>query len=89
MRHITVDAAQWKTVSDLHRDLKEKMGFPEYYGNNLDALHDMLTECRDTELTVLGAFSMTAAFGEQADAVFSVLMDSAEENPGFRLRLKS
>ena len=28
----------------LHKYLKEQCGFPEYYGNNLDALYDVLTD---------------------------------------------
>lgn len=89
MRRVTVDAALWQSREELHRDLMEKLSFPDYYGNNLDALHDMLTECRDTELTVLNAFSMYQVFGEWASRFFNVLLDSAEENHSFSLKLKS
>ena len=33
-----------ETKEALHALLKEKLGFPEYYGNNLDALYDCLTQ---------------------------------------------
>ncbi len=35
-----------QTIADIHDELKEKLKFPEYYGNNLDALWDIITEPR-------------------------------------------
>ena len=48
MKKITLSAAAWKTPADAHQALKEALGFPEYYGHNLDALHDCLTDMTDT-----------------------------------------
>ena len=31
----------------IHRILKETLGFPDYYGENLDALYDCLTDIRE------------------------------------------
>ena len=31
----------------MHQYLKEKLEFPDYYGNNLDALYDMLTSLEE------------------------------------------
>ncbi len=36
-----------KTRKELHRYLKEKLGLPDYYGENLDALYDLLTQVRE------------------------------------------
>ena len=41
---LTVDLSEVKTVEALHVALKEAFEFPEYYGGNLDALHDCLTD---------------------------------------------
>lgn len=43
---------QWiDSRGELHRVLAETLSFPEWYGHNLDALHDMLTAIReDTHL---------------------------------------
>ena len=51
---ITIDLNNIKTKNEFHRAVKEAMGFPEYYGNNLDALYDMLSEMgEEVELTFL------------------------------------
>ncbi|MBQ7916001.1 MAG: barstar family protein [Firmicutes bacterium] len=57
--------------------IAEVFGFPEYYGKNLDALHDMLTEIsEDTEVYLLHWESM-GAYGKKLLRVFE---DAAQEN---------
>ena len=43
MRELILDGRQIKTRADLHAALKVGLELPDYYGNNLDALWDMLT----------------------------------------------
>jgi ribonuclease inhibitor len=46
---IILDLTQPQSVPELHQYLAEKLDFPEYYGANLDALYDALTDiCHDT-----------------------------------------
>lgn len=47
---VRVDAAGWATEDDLHRDLAAALGFPDYYGENLDALNDCVRMVADYEL---------------------------------------
>ena len=44
MEERIIDCAQIKTKEDLHRLFREVLAFPQWYGNNLDALYDCLTE---------------------------------------------
>lgn len=44
MEEKIIDCTQIKTREDLHRIFRETLSFPQWYGNNLDALHDCLTE---------------------------------------------
>lgn len=51
MRQIILDFGGCGSEQEVHRYLKERLGFPDYYGENLDALYDCLTEIAgDTEL---------------------------------------
>ena len=43
MKYI-LDGKQMVSKEETHAYLKETFGFPEHYGNNLDALHDCLME---------------------------------------------
>ena len=38
-----IDCTQIQTLEDFHRIFREILCFPEWYGNNLDALYDCLT----------------------------------------------
>lgn len=69
------------TEADIHRILKETLGFPEYYGENLDALYDCLTDLRED--TAVGFCqrkddSDAAVYLRKAQRVF---LDAEEENP--------
>ena len=52
MTQITLDGDMLADASNVHEYLKEMLSFPEYYGKNLDALHDCLTELDDIEITI-------------------------------------
>lgn len=41
---IRIDFREFDTKKELHLYLKEQCQFPDYYGCNLDALYDCLTE---------------------------------------------
>lgn len=50
---IFLDAAQMTTRRSAHEYLKEQLSFPEYYGKNLDALYDCLTDLDETEVAFI------------------------------------
>ena len=53
----TFDASRWNTEVEMHLDIQPALGFPEYYGNNLNALNDCLSDvaiAEDVGLAVHG-----------------------------------
>jgi RNAse (barnase) inhibitor barstar len=40
------DCTRWKTEDAMHTDISLQLNFPNYYGRNLDALNDCLSELR-------------------------------------------
>ena len=49
MRYI-LDGRYMLSKAEAHRYLQETFGFPAYYGKNLDALYDCLTDLPPTEI---------------------------------------
>ena len=52
MKQIVLDGNILADATLVHDYLKEMLEFPEYYGKNLDALHDCLTDLEDVEITI-------------------------------------
>ncbi len=59
MKKIVLDGRILADEAKAHRYLKEKFSFSEYYGGNLDALYDCLTELQDVEIVVNAAEKKT------------------------------
>ncbi len=78
MKEITVSCAGIETRQQLHSLLKEALNFPDWYGNNLDALHDLLGELHGQTHLILEEFSQLPPF---AAGFRMVLNDAEEENP--------
>ena len=81
MMMVTLDALRLQDKEQAHKYLHEALDFPEYYGNNLDALHDCLTELDDVSVEFVNAENAGGYFAR----VMGVFRDSAEENPGLKL----
>ena len=81
MRYAIIEGAAVGSMDRLHRLLAEQLDFPDWYGGNLDALHDCLTEItQPTELVIRGSNALEAALGSYAAAFRRVLADSAAQN---------
>ena len=81
MRYAIIEGAAVGSMDRLHRLLAEQLDFPDWYGGNLDALHDCLTEiAQPTELVIRGSDALEAALGSYAAAFRRVLTDSAAQN---------
>lgn len=69
-----------------HAHLKEVLGLPDYYGNNLDALYDCLTEAGDYTLVCLtGPEQVRENLGDYGDRLIATLRDAGAENPNLHL----
>jgi len=81
MRRIELDLAHIATVRALHIYLRFMLDLPEYYGGNLDALYDCLTDIgEETELCVLGGGEASAEMAAYGPRLWRVLEDAQREN---------
>lgn len=82
----TMEGGNIRTREELHDALVRALNLPTWYGRNLDALYDCLTDIHeDTQLQLAHAEELFAHLGVYADVFQSVLRDACDENPHLRL----
>ena len=74
MKKIILDFSK-TTNSKIHEYLKAKFSFPEYYGENLDALYDCL--CEISTPTCAGVFNSE---GKNLSGIIQVFKDAEQDN---------
>ena len=74
---ITIDCGGIATKQELHEHIAEALDFPDWYGHNLDALMDCLTDLDDTTITLTGCDRV----GFDADGFWETFEDAERENP--------
>ena len=75
-----------QSIADVHRLFAEGFAFPEWYGNNLDALYDCLTELAEPSLVLIAdAEILRGRLGERYETLRMLLTD-ALENPNLHIR---
>lgn len=81
MRTVMLDGRKMADQEEFHRLVAEVMDFPAWYGGNLDALYDCLTEVgEDTQIFFCHLEEMQASLGGYTQKVLSVFFDAQEEN---------
>ena len=89
MKKIVLELEKMRSLPMLHKYLHTALALPEYYGANLDALHDCLTEIAEpTELVVpqqVAAEAYLVWYGEQ---FLQVLQDAAAANDALTITLR-
>ena len=88
MKFAVIDGNAVTSMEDIHRTLARQLEFPAWYGGNLDALHDCLTDLHEeTDLSIVHAEALLASLGPAYGRLCRVLSDAAEENPYLKLHL--
>jgi len=78
---IVIDVKELDNLQQMHEQLRKQLQFPEYYGNNLDALYDMLTS-RQAPLTIKVKKDPSKSWVR----LMRMLRDAAAENPAITLK---
>lgn len=55
MNEYILDGFEFKNREDAFKYIKEVMELPEYFGNNLDALWDVLEDFKDIKIKIVNA----------------------------------
>lgn len=90
---IILDFSKCKYWGDVHKLLKEKFGFPEYYGENWPALRDCLDGLflneGDYEVHIYGYYSMPDGWQESCKIMLKIFDDVHARTPNLVFKLIS
>lgn len=87
--NVELDGREMRDRAAVHAQLRARLELPDYYGNNLDALYDILTErAQPTTIVVRGIAEMEARLGGYAGAILKTLRQAAEENPALVVHME-
>ena len=86
MQLVVLDGNTLADKKAVHAFLAQKLRFPEWYGANLDALFDCLTDLREETLfCIYHRQALEEHLGPWAAALWETLQDAAAENPRLKL----
>lgn len=83
MRQITLDGNLLADAAQVHEYLKQCLEFPEYYGNNLDALYDCLTDLENIEISI----TAPAEDGAIYQKILRIFKAADRENKSLKLNI--
>ena len=88
MRYAIIEGAAVGSMDRLHRLLAEQLDFPAWYGGNLDALYDCLTDLmEETSIILLHNLALAETLGTGYGRFCRVLTDAAAENPNLHIQI--
>ena len=85
MKTILLDCAQMTGREEAHDYLARALSFPEWYGRNLDALWDCLTECPETVVVFRHPGAMLSALREYGCRLLQTFFEAERENPALHV----
>lgn len=86
-RIYNLDLTGVATREDLHRRTAEALGFPEWYGMNLDGLYDMLTQMQG-RIYVWGWDEAALSEDEYGQIFRGVFEDAMWDTPGLLIEFR-
>jgi len=80
MRYVIIDGRSVSSMDDIHDAFVRGLDLPGYYGRNLDALHDCLTDIFEpVTIILLGRWCMEQSLGDRLDGFYRLLEDVNRE----------
>ena len=87
MKTVVLESAKLHQREQAHDYLAQMLALPAYYGRNLDALYDCLTEMGEWTVVLEGREALAMADG-YGGKVLAVLWEAALANPGLHLDIR-
>ena len=87
MKRVILDCEKLLSRKQAHLYLAEMLDLPDYYGKNLDALYDCLTELGECTIVLEGEDILNNSEGYGAK-ILKVLKEAADSNPALKLEVQ-
>ncbi len=88
MKVVLLDGNRIKNSDDLHAAFAEALDLPDYYGRNLDALYDVLTETtEEIGVILVNNEKLADALGARWTGLLRLLVDVRRLRRGFHVSL--
>ena len=91
MRYVILNGAAVTDRKTLYDALEAHLELPDYFGRNLDALHDVLGDllaAQPLTLEIEGTEPLLRTLGRYGEAFLHMLDDTAKENKSLRLTFR-
>lgn len=89
MKNIIIDGEKIEDMADIHSIFAGELSFPEWYGNNLDALYDCLTDIsEEVTVTLVNRDALFEKLNVRYGRFLKTLEYSAKENENLKIELK-
>ena len=88
MKIVLLDGEKIKNNREMHACFKAALDLPEWYGGNLDALHDVLGESTfPLGVIIANADQLAETLGWRWEMLLRLLVDVKRERPNFYVTL--
>ena len=89
MKEVIIDGEKINDMTDIHSVFAKELFFPEWYGGNLDALRDCLTDIsEDITVTVMNREALFEKLNVRYGRFLKTLDYSEKENENLKIILK-
>lgn len=90
MRDIILDGLEMTTKEAAHTYMKTKFEFPMYYGNNLDALWDLLSTYGEPIcIHLFNQEALVTSLESYGEALIKVFEDAAKETENITFKIET
>ncbi len=87
MKTIWIDGRLFTTMDAIYSCLDKEIGFPDYFGYNLDALYDCLTDVFSGTEIIITHRNVLLENVKDSDILVDVLRDAAMYNPYLKVSI--